>query len=213
MRRPVPQRGQHGPGGDGAVVVDEPPLGAAGAQLREVHLVRVGQPDRDPVDVEFLRWRCHLPIAAHQCRNNVGMHLPVMPPVSVQINVAFVPRARREPKDCVQVGPRIQGTWAGGARGYASQATERQSLVQRGDWRRDRPYQARASRSGCAESNCRSEARTAEGQMAVANDCVSDSQTCRLGEAVETSSTLAASVRYAGGTVSPKSAVDDRPQG
>ena len=82
MRRAVPQRGEHRPARHGAVVLDEPSLGAVRTQLREIHLVRIGQPDRDPVDVEFLRCSCHIPIPARGSRTMRLMDLPVMPPVS-----------------------------------------------------------------------------------------------------------------------------------
>jgi hypothetical protein len=64
MARTIPQRREHRAASDGAVVVDEPSLGAGRTQLREVHLVGIGQPDGDPVDVDFLRWRSHSPIPA-----------------------------------------------------------------------------------------------------------------------------------------------------
>src|SRR5438270_13296876 len=101
MGRAIFERGQHRTGGDGTVIVDQPSLGAAGTKLREVDLLRVRQPDRDPVDVDFLRWRCHLLIPAHDCRHNVGMDLPVMPPVSPMLAKSvqsIPPGASYEPK-------------------------------------------------------------------------------------------------------------------
>ena len=63
---PVAQRGQHRTARHGAVVLDQPALGALRPEFGEVHLVRVGQPDRDAVDVEFFCCSSHIWIPA--CR-------------------------------------------------------------------------------------------------------------------------------------------------
>ena len=62
--RPVAQCVQHRAAGQGQVVLDEPPLGAVRPEFGEIHLVRVGQPDRDAVDVELFCCGSHIRIPA-----------------------------------------------------------------------------------------------------------------------------------------------------
>src|SRR6185369_12454474 len=66
MRRPIAQSREHGPACDGHVILDEPTLRAFRPQLREVHLIRVGQPDLDAIDIEFFCGRCHFKTPAHR---------------------------------------------------------------------------------------------------------------------------------------------------
>ena len=101
MGRAVSQRGQHRARRDGAVVLDELPLGAVRSQLREVHLVRVGQPDLDPVDVDFFCCAMPSPDSSTGLQHNVQMDLPVMPPVSPMLAKSvksIPPDASYEPK-------------------------------------------------------------------------------------------------------------------
>src|SRR5437588_1749947 len=107
MGRAVPQRGEHRPSGHRQVVLDEFAFGACRAQFREINLVGVGEPDRDPVHVEFLCCGRHIRIPTRRGRErtprreNESMELPVMPPVSPMLAKSvrsIPPDASYEPK-------------------------------------------------------------------------------------------------------------------
>ena len=63
---PVAQCVQHRAACHGEVVLDEPTLGAVRPELGEVHLVRIGQPHRDAVDVELFCCGSHIRIPARR---------------------------------------------------------------------------------------------------------------------------------------------------
>src|SRR5258708_6465526 len=66
MRRPIKQRAKHRTAGPRQVVLDQPALGALRPELGEIHLVPVGQPHRDAIDVELFCCNSHIWIPA--CR-------------------------------------------------------------------------------------------------------------------------------------------------